>query len=163
MKDNILIATIAATSALSGVLISQAISILLSFFDRRHQKRILLRKKYEEMIFHFVDSLEGTTLLNLSPTLQQLHSQAVQLPCIKALSLCLLYFPDLVDDMNNYILSQRAYYNFVVDSFNEKNPFTAGGQAWTHPEAKILFNNIKETKSIMDNLMIDKVKKYIKA
>ena len=53
MKPELITPIIAASAALGGVIISQAITILLSFFDKRHKKHILLRQKYEEMMFEF--------------------------------------------------------------------------------------------------------------
>ena len=59
MKHEILIAIIAASSVLSGVIISQAMSLIQTFLNRKHQKQKLLRQKYEEMMFHFSDSLQN--------------------------------------------------------------------------------------------------------
>jgi hypothetical protein len=53
MKQEILIPIIVASSALGGVIISQAFSLFRSFLDKRHEKQKMLRQKYEEMMFHF--------------------------------------------------------------------------------------------------------------
>ena len=163
MKQEILIAIIAATSALSGVLISQAISLLLSFSDKKHKKQILLRQKYEEMMFHFSDSLRWIQDLHCSRTRDDIFAQAQSHSSRKVLSLCLLYFPDLVDKVNEYIFAQQKYYSFVVGSFDENKPFNAGGQALVHTKAKKLADDLMNKKIVLENLMVNKADKYIKA
>lgn len=109
MNPTILTAIIAASSAIAGVLISQTITLLLSFFDKRHKKQILLRQKYEEMMFHLSDSLTWLQDLHCCKTRHELFAQAQSLPARKALSLCLLYFSDLADTANQYIFAQHEY------------------------------------------------------
>ncbi|MFH0786816.1 MAG: hypothetical protein V2B13_04270, partial [Pseudomonadota bacterium] len=132
MKLEILIAIIAASSALCGVVISQVISLFQMFLSRRHEKQKLLRQKYEEMMFHFSASLEWIRYLNGSTTQSEVFALAQSTDARKALSLCLLYFPSLVQPANNYILAQQAYYTSVVTSFKMDIPVTAGGQALIH-------------------------------
>ncbi len=121
MKQELLIAVIAASSALCGVIISQAISIVLSFFDKRHKKQILLRQKYEEMMFHFSDSFAWINELNSCKTRHQLFAQAQPLQARKALFLSLLDFPALVETANQYILAQNEYHGFVLYFFQENS------------------------------------------
>ena len=160
-----LIAIIAASSALCGVIISQAISLTKTFLDRRYQKQILLRQKYEEMMFHFTISLEWLQYLNGSTTQEAVFALAQCPEARKALSLCLLYFPEMVDAANNYVLSQQKYYDVVASSFKPDIPFTAGGQAIVHSRdqydaaTKNLFNK----KNAFENLIVSNAKKYTKA
>ena len=163
MNEDTFIAIIAASSVIAGVLISQAISLLLSFYDKKHKKQILLRQKYEEMMFHFSDSLSWIQSLHNSRTRSDIFALAQSPQARKALSLCLLYFSDLVQPANKYILAQTAYYSFVVGSFDENKPFTAGGQALVHPEAKKLCDDLMNKKIVLENIIVEKVDKYIKA
>lgn len=57
MQKEIIVAIIAASSALAGVTISAVIALCLSYFDKRHKKQVLLREKYEEMMSCFSASL----------------------------------------------------------------------------------------------------------
>lgn len=163
MKPEILTAIIAASAALGGVIISQAISIFLTFLDKRHKRQILLRQKYEEMMIHFSDSLSWIQDLHCCRTRHELFAQAQSPPARKALSLCLLYFPDLSSTANQYVLAQQSYYSFVVDSFDEKLPINAGGQSLIHQQGKELADALFKSKIVMENKIVDKVHKYIKA
>jgi hypothetical protein len=163
MKPEILTAIIAASAALGGVILSQAITITLSFFEKRHKKQILLRQKYEEMMFHFSDSLSWIQDLHCCKTRHELFAQAQSPPSRKALSLCLLYFQDLSDTANQYIFAQQEYYRFVASSFDENLSANAGGQALFHQEGKILLDNLMKKKIVFENLIVNNSKKYIKA
>lgn len=55
MEIDMQVAIIAATSALSGVVISQAITVMIDWRDKRHKRRIHLRDKYEEMMLEVAD------------------------------------------------------------------------------------------------------------
>jgi hypothetical protein len=81
----------------------------------------------------------------------------------KALSLCLLYFPDLSGPANDYLLAQLSYYSFVTRHFKENIPVTAGGQAFTEAEYKTPTDNLFAKKNHFENLIISTAKKYIKA
>jgi hypothetical protein len=165
MKQEILISIIAASSALGGVIISQVFSLLQSFYDKKHKKQTLLRQKYEEMMFHFSASLEWIVSLNGSTTQATVFALAQCPDARKALSLCLLYFSELVEPANSYVLAQQSYYTAIATSFKEDGSFTAGGQAVVKNKQKFdaatknLFNN----KDIFENLIISNAKKYTKA
>jgi len=163
MKQEIVIAIIAASSALCGVIISQAISLIQTFLDRGHRKHILLRQKYEEMMFHFSDSLQWIQQVNACRTQSEIFALAQCPPTRKALSLCLLYFPDLSGPANDYLLAQLSYYEFIMKNFNENIPVTAGGQAFTKPECKPPTDNLFAKKNHFEDLIISNAKKYTKA
>lgn len=114
MKQEILIAIVAASSALCWVIISQTISLLQSFLNKKHEKQKLLRQKYEEMMFHFSSSLQWIQQVNMCRTQQEIFALAQCPDTRKALSLCLLYFPDLAGPANDYLLAQLSYYEFVI-------------------------------------------------
>lgn len=90
MKPEFSIAIIAASSALAGVIISQCVSLLISSLDKKHKKDILLRQKFEEMMFLFQDSLiyygEVGGCRSLEDLLKQTHSVQAQ----KALGISML-------------------------------------------------------------------------
>ena len=165
MKQEILIPIIVASSALGGVIISQAFSLFRSFLDKRHEKQKMLRQKYEEMMFHFSASLEWIQYLNGSTTQSEVFALSQSTDARKALSMCLLYFPDLVDIANNYILAQQSYYKSIVTSFKQELGFTAGGQALVRNKEKheAATNNLFSKKNAFENLIVSNTKKYIKA
>jgi hypothetical protein len=165
MKQEILIAIIAASSALGGVIISQVFSLLQSFYNKKYKKQILLRQKYEEMMFHFSASLEWIVSLNGSTTQASVFALAQCPDARKTLSLCLLYFPEMVEAANHYVLAQQSYYTVIVTSFKEDISFTAGGQAIVHNKSNydIATKNLFNKKDAFENLIISNAKKYTKA
>ena len=164
MQKEFLVAIIAASSALAGVIISATIAILLSLFDKRHKKQVLLREKYEEMMLYFSTSLVWIQNINGSTTQKEVFALSQSTEARKALSLCLLYFPDLADAANNYILAQQGYYASVVTSFREELAFTAGAQAMVkNLQHKEVTDNLFNQKNIFENLIITSAPKYTNA
>ena len=165
MKPEILTAIIAASAVLCGVIISQAISLLLSFLDKRHKKHILLRQKYEEMMFHFQDSLTYYNQVGACRTLDQLLQQNHCIPSNRAMGLALLYFQNLAPLFDIYLRNQISYYNLVISSYKQDIPASAGAQARVHnkPQLEEVERNLFQSKDKIINELKANVKKYTKA
>lgn len=166
MSLEIQIAIIAATAAIGGAVVSQIMTFLISLFDKKHQKNVLLRQKYEEMMFHFSASLEWIVHLSGSTSREAVQVLAQCPDARKALSLCLLYFrEDLADQANDYVLAQQTFYASVVESFKDGVEATAGAQAIVHNGEKheAATKNLFNKKNIFENLIISKSEKYTKA
>lgn len=135
MKPELSIAIIAASSALAGVIISQAISLLLSYLDRKHKKNILLRQKFEEMMFLFQNSLNYHSEVGNCKTLDDLVKQTHSVSAQKALGIAMLYFPTIEMVLENYVKSQVGYYQFICSVYNPDIPASAGAIARVnHPD-----------------------------
>lgn len=52
---------------------------------------------------------------------------------------------------------------FATRTFNENLPINAGGQTLVHQKGKELMDNLTKKKINFENLIVNKVKKYIKA
>lgn len=164
MPKEILIAIIAASSALSGVMISAGISMLLSHIDRKHKKQVLLREKYEAMMTHFSASLVWIQSLNGSTSQKEVFALAQSVDARKSLSVALLYFPEFVTAANEYILAQQNYYASVVTSYNPNIPITAGGQAAVNsPNINEVTELLFAKKNAFENQMVASAPKYTKA
>lgn len=164
MNSTIDIALISAGAALCGVFISQISNLLFLLLNRKHQKNILLRDKYEEMMFHFTNSFNWLQQLNNCKTKDDIFSLAQSQDARKALTLCLLYFPNLVDSANTYILAQSLYYESVAKSFNGEISANAGGQAFmNNSNHQSILNNLFDAKNNFENLIVEYSKYYLKA
>ena len=164
MPKEIQVAIIAAAAALSGVLVSAGISMLLSSIDRKHKKQILLREKYEAMMTHFSASLVWIQSLNGSTSQKEVFALAQSVDARKSLSVALLYFPEFVTFANEYILAQQDYYSSVVTSYKPDIPFTAGAQALVHnPKHKEVTELLFAKKNAFENQMVASAAKYTKA
>jgi len=165
MKNEIAIAIISASSALCGVLISQAISLFQTHLSRRHERQKLLRAKYEEMTFFFSDSFEWIERLNNCSARSALLSASQNLAARKCLVLCLLYFPEFVGIANDYIKATVSYYTLVSSSYIDGVPATAGGQAIAHNK-KLYYeavNDLFRIKADFEQLIELSTDKYAKA
>ena len=163
MNKEIIIAIITASSVLSGVVISQAITLLLSFFDKRYKKHQLLRQKYEEMMFEFQNSLKYIQEVQNCTSRHQLFQLSSSPQTGKACSLALLYFPSLVEPLSKYAVAQVSFYTSTITKFNENIPANAGGQALAQPDHKQIINNLFKAKNVVMDALITNSKKYTKA
>ncbi len=164
MNSQIQIAIISAGAALSGVIISQIGSFIFSVFDKKHKKQILLRQKYEELMFYFSKSFTWMKELDNSTTMEMVLSLSQSSDARNVLSLSLLYFPELVDGANQYIKGQCIYYESIVKHFDSNTQAPAGAQAMVkdihHDEAQKEFF---DSKILFENLIVQNAIKYTKA
>ncbi len=110
-------AIIAAASALSGVALSQAITLFREALNRKHQRRILLREKYEEMGLSFLISLKHYTELQEIKDPKQLFRYAQNFEANKCYLLCDLYFSVIRDNALSYVLAYvEVYKTFALAS-----------------------------------------------
>jgi len=164
MIDPVKIALISAGSALGGVIISQFFSLLVSFLDKKHKKQQLLRQKYEEMLFHFSASLQWIVKVNSSSTQEDVMALSQSVDARKALSLCLLYFPELKDAANNYVKAQSQYYRSIATHYDRSNQFPAGAQAAVKDmQHQVVEKGLTDSKIFFENLIISTSYKYTKA
>ncbi len=162
MDNQTEIAIISATSALGGVIVSQIFSLIISVYDKKHEKRKLLRQKFEEMMFYFTMSFNWFQQINNCTSKKEIYSLAQSLESRKALTLCLLYFPELAEAANKYLVAQTDYYQSIVCSFNENINSNAGAQSYAHSSTHLTVEkNLFDTKNYFENLIIKNSKKYI--
>ena len=102
-------AIIAATAALSGVVISLLGNWLLSWQKEGHERKILLRSKYEELTFLLVDSVGDYQKILIADSNQGLLKDSQPVSAQKVLALAQLYFPELVTSADNYLATIVAF------------------------------------------------------
>ena len=158
------IAIVASVSAIIGALIAQSTAFVLAWIDRRHKKQILLRQKYEEMMFHFQESLDYYNQVGTCETLDQLNACTSSTPAQKAMVLALIYFPELVAVLEDYVRYYTTYYQSIVSVFNEARPGTAGAQARVHDKGyNELEKKMFELKNRVIKTFVENANKYNKA
>ncbi|MCK5343288.1 MAG: hypothetical protein KAR20_07780 [Candidatus Heimdallarchaeota archaeon] len=154
------IALIAALSAIGGALISQIATYVIARLNRKHQNNIHLRQKYEEMLHHFYKSLQWIPQLNECITRSQISAFSESPEARHALSLCLLYFEELIPFVNNYIHAQRSYYVSIVKLFDDSCDISAGTQAFMHKSHKPMMDDIIKNKEAFDDEALRIAKEY---
>jgi hypothetical protein len=160
MSQEIKIAIISAVSAIIGALISQSTTFLLSWIDKRHQKKILLRQKYEEMLYYFQDSLVYIQEVHKCRKRDQLFQLTHSPPAGRALGLSQLYFQEFVEPLTKYIVLQNAFYNSAVSIFNDDIPLNVGGQCIKHSAHGEKIANLMIIKNDLIDLFSHQAKKY---
>jgi hypothetical protein len=163
MTPEIKIAIIASSSAILGAVISQTTTFLISWIERKRQKHILLRQKYEEVMLSFSASLRWLQELNGSTSQEAVFALAQNQEARKMASLCLLYFhEDLGDAAKNYLLSQVSYYQALVSVYDEHNSScTAGGQFMRKDKKyKEVIDDMFGKKNCLESLLVENSKKY---
>lgn len=129
MEREVLIGVISAASALGGVVVSQAFSLLQSFFERRHQRRVMLRSKYEELSRTLNEAIEWISVSSSAKSFPELHGRSVPIPARWVYSLCLLYFPELKEEAAQLVSASVDFQHVLIDHYTETESGTAGGQA----------------------------------
>ena len=104
MDDKILVGTIAAVSALSGIIISQAGTLLHSFLDRNHKSKCLRREMLEELADYVQQTVSWcenivSNIASKEPSHAQyattLQPVALSTEARRVYVLSLIYFPTL--------------------------------------------------------------------
>jgi hypothetical protein len=142
MSQEITIATIAALSAIAGSVISQIIPAVLSYFDKKHQRKVLLREKYEGMSLLYADSLQWFQHIGASTSFEELLSLPLPAHVKKMQLLCSIYFPKLVDPAAKYANACSSYCQSLTKNFNPSLNIQANFQAQTREEHSVLMKEI---------------------
>ena len=129
METEILIGVIAASSALGGVVVSQGFSLLQSFFERKHQKRVMIRSKYEELSRNLNEAMEWVASSSSSKSFEQLQARSIPTSARWVYSLSLLYFPELKEPASRLVSACIAFQHVLIDNYTETELGSAGGQA----------------------------------
>lgn len=104
-------AVIAATAALSGVVISLLGNWFLSWLKEGHERKNLLRSKYEELAFLVVDSVGDYQKILNAESNQGLLKDSQPVSAQKAEALAQLYFPELREATDGYLTAIVAFRN----------------------------------------------------
>ena len=159
-----MVALIAASSAIAGATISQFVSILRDWLNKRHQRKILLREKYEELANLITHSQEWVTFQLGAQSLAELNSRPPQ-EARKATVLSHIYFPLLQDACQNYVNASAAFQSMLIENHQFAPGQTAGAQAVRQNENAFMqaINNVQQCRDELDKQIIKYAKQYTKA
>lgn len=141
MSDEYYIAIISAAAALSGVVISQLISLTQDFLNRKNQRRQLLREKYEDLLNHLNESISFSTTIMSSKTIEELTFNSQPISARRIYGLTLLYFPRLTNHSAEYLESSIMFQHAISDGFKYIENTSAGAQALVHNKSATLAAN----------------------
>ena len=153
----ILIATISAGSAIAGAVISQIVSIFSDILDKKHQRNILLRTKYEELANLVTDSQEWVTQQLGSDSLSLLKSEP-PMQARKAMVISHIYFPLLQDSCQNYVNACATFQVMLINNHEFVKGHDAGTQA-AHKNS-VEFENTAEHLRRCRQILDEQIIKY---
>jgi hypothetical protein len=113
-------AVIAASAALAGVGISLLGNWFLSWLKEGHERKVLLRSKYEELALLLVDSVGDYQKILTAESNQGLLKDSQPVSAQKAEALAHLYFPELRKSSNDYLTAIVAFRNACALAAAEK-------------------------------------------
>lgn len=129
MNENMLIAIIAAGSALLGSAIGQLGSVLMHWLERRQRRGELLRDKYEQLATYTSDLIDWARRAQQCTSLQEISSLSQPLPARHALTLTLIYFPNLKQQAIGLLNAAVEFQQAIAHAYTEQIPASAGAQA----------------------------------
>lgn len=164
-QTQILIALIAAGSAIFGALVTQLVTILQTHFDRRHKKNIFVRERYEQLANHVTNSMSWPVRAQNVKTLDELNSLTVPTDARQALTISSLYFSQLRQPCIDYLNSMVVFQQLLFDGFKYIPNVSAGAQAVMAHRAEFerAMGDIQLTRQILDNEIIRLATKFTKA
>ena len=163
MSQEIQTALIAAASAIAGSLISQITPAVLSFFDKRHQRKVLLRQKYEEMALLYVDSLHWFLSVGAATSIEELMKLALPENQKRMQILCSVYFPKLSEPAVQYANACNSFYQSITKEFKSDLKIPASIQAEAREEHKAIAKKVTADRQAFDSAIIRYSKEYARA
>lgn len=164
-ETTLLVATISATSAIAGALISQIVLIIRDSLDKKHQRNSLLREKYEELSGHITES-HAWVIENMSAqSLSQLQAQSLPAHARKAATLSHIYFPQLRNACQDYLNSCISFGITLINNYQFAEGVDIGIQASTHnrEEFEKALRKVQLCRQAVDDAIIEHAHKYTKA
>lgn len=163
-ESKLLIAAISASSAIFGAVISQIVTVVRDWLDKKHQRNVLLRNKYEELAGLVTDSQEWVGGLLTCSSLKELRNKP-PINARKALILSYIYFQLLREGCEKYITECINFQNVLINNHEFKAGIDCGTQADHNNEPAVLKSSskLREFRQDLDDLIIKYSSKYAKA
>lgn len=121
-------AIISAAAVLAGVAITQAFSLFQSASERKHQRRVLLRGKYEELAQCLADSVDEHTSFLTASTNEELLRGTRPKNAQRIYILAQLYFPQLRSPAHEFLAALVQFRNELASNYNPQGHGSLGVQ-----------------------------------
>lgn len=108
MDDKLVLALVAALSAVGGVLITQMFTIIKELLVSRRERINFIRGKYELLTEQVGDSFLHRVKIS-NHTSYDFFSDYLNRPLERIYSTAILYFPELVDSSKEYLSAYHYY------------------------------------------------------
>lgn len=153
MSQEIQIALVAASAAVFGALASQITTFVISVLDKKHQRKVLLREKYEEMALLYSGSLDWVLKAGGAKSIKELHALALPVNARQMQIFCSIYFSELVEPSSNYVNACNSYYQSIANLFNEAVNIPAAYQSEGNEGHKQVQNEFTAARQAFDKAL----------
>lgn len=162
MDEKLFLAIVAASSAICGVLITQAFTLIRDIFSSRKEKQNLLREKYELLTLMMGESfLHRVKIAN--HTSDEFHSDYLNRPLEKIYCLSILYFPGLVEPTRDYLNAYRDFYNMLAETFIPDIHLSSSMQNVKEADSKsdVIIEKLNDAEQMLYKAIRENAPKYV--
>lgn len=162
MDEKLFLALVAALSAISGVLITQAFSIIRDLLTSKRESRALLREKYELLTEQVSASFLHRVKVS-SHTSDDFFTDYLNQPLERIFSLSLLYFPELVEPSREYNNAYHDYYLMLAENYLPDTHLSAAMQSTSTASGDAVVDKLNKTHKSLYECIQKHAPKYAKA
>jgi hypothetical protein len=126
MAAEALTAIIAGACALLGGALVQVFQLLKTNQDRRHERKRLLREKYEEVTAEIRETVSWAMSLSSIADIETLATSSSAASAQKVIDLCRIYFPELKPSAIQYSNALTQYHKFAIVCVSTHGSLLAG-------------------------------------
>lgn len=162
-EATLIIAIVSASSAIAGAVISQLVTILRDYLDKRHKRNIFLREKYEELA-NLVTASQGWFTGQIG-AINMLELRTPPVEARKAAVISHIYFPALRDACESYLDACINFQVTLIDSHEFYEGMDAGTQA-THKNRKAFekaVGHLQSCRQHLDEQIMEHAHEYVRA
>ena len=162
MDEKLVLALVAATSAIGGVLVTQAFTLIRELLISKREKNALLREKYELLAGQVGESFLHRVKIS-SHTGDEFFSDFLNVPLERIFSLSLLYFPELVEPSREYRSAYRDFYLMLAKNYFPGTGLSAAMQSASVGSVDAVVDKLSETEKALYECIQKNASKYAKA
>jgi hypothetical protein len=159
-QPSILPQIVVSGAALAGVLIGLLFSVMKDLSERKHQRRILLRGKYEELALSLCESVSHLLELQSVDTIPHLLLLSRPVHAQKIDILARLYFPELIQLSDDYLFSVTSFQNSLAENYDSRSSLNVGEQGAKSEEVLKIKDNLMTAKHALDEAIDKYAEKY---
>jgi len=165
MDDKLLLALVAASSAVGGVLLTQVFTILRERLEAKSANRTLVREKYEKLVESINESIiHRVKVMNIVCD-EEFHKSLLNIPLQRAYTLSLVYFPELIGPLKKYTEAYTGFCMMLGKSLVADDCISVGMRAVSEQGSNInvVMEKIEHAQKELDDHVMKYSRKYAKA
>ena len=151
---------IGPSAALAGVIIGLLFSSMEKKKEREHQRTVLLRNKYEEIVLALGESVSHVQALQTVETTLDLLLLSRPVLAQKFDILARLYFPELRSISDDYLHSVVALQNSLAENYDPSSSLKVCEQGAKSKKVEEAKNNLMDIKHAFDEAIDLHANKY---